>query len=287
MSELYQPSQMIDSHQHLWKPSERRYAWLDAAGLPLNADFGPEDVEADVAAAGITGTVLVQAADSYEDTFYMLSVAARVHLVHGVVAWIPLDRAAEAAAALKVYGGSPVIRGIRVLNHNYEDPRWLLRPEVDAGVAMLAPRGLALDVVSVVPEHLLMLAELAGRHPELTIVLDHLAKPDIAGSGWEPWASLMAEVATHPNVSVKISGLNTASAPDWTWQDWLPYIDYAVQHFGSERLMLGSDWPVSTLAGDFLGVWRAQREVIAHLDTAQQDDILFRTAIRAYSLDAS
>ena len=287
MSELYDPAGMIDTHQHLWKPSERRYAWLDAAGLPLNADFGPEDVEADVAAAGITGTVLVQAADSYEDTFYMLSVAARVPRVRGVVAWAPLDRAAEAEAALDLYASSPVVRGIRVLNHNYDDPRWLLSDEVDAGLRLLAPRGLALDVVSVVPEHLVMLGELAARHPDLTLVLDHLAKPDIAGRGWEPWASLLADVATHPNVSVKISGLNTASAAGWSWQDWLPYVDHAVAHFGSDRIMLGSDWPVSTLAGDFVGVWRSQREVIAHLSTEQQDDILFRTANRVYSLDAS
>lgn len=287
MTELYQPSQMIDTHQHLWKPSERRYEWLDAAGLPLNADFGPEDVAADVAAAGITGTVLVQAADSYEDSFYMLSVAARVPVVHGVVAWAPLDRTAEAEAALELYAASPTVCGIRVLNHNYPDPRWLLRPEVDAGLRLLAPRGLALDVVSVVPEHLTMLAELAERHPELTIVLDHLAKPDIAGKGWEPWASLIAEAAARPNVYVKVSGLNTASAADWTFSDWTPYVDHAVEHFGSERIMLGSDWPVSTLAGDFAGVWRAQREVIAHLTHEQQDDILFRSAIRAYSLGDS
>jgi L-fuconolactonase len=287
MTDLYQPNQMIDTHQHLWKPSERRYAWLDAAGLPLNADFGPEDVAADVAAAGITGTVLVQAADSYEDTFYMLSVAARTPVVHGVVAWAPLDRTAEAEAALDLYAASPVVRGIRVLNHNYDDPRWLLRPEVDAGVRLLAPRGLALDVVSVLPEHLVMLAELAERHPELTIVLDHLAKPDIAGTGWEPWASLIADAAARPNVSVKLSGLNTASSPDWTWKDWVPYVDHAVTHFGAERIMLGSDWPVSTLAGDFAGVWTAQREVIGHLSHEQQDDILYRSAINAYSLDAS
>jgi L-fuconolactonase len=287
MSELYQPSQMIDTHQHLWKPSERRYEWLDAAGLPLNADFGPEVVAADVAAAGITTTVLVQAADSYEDTMYMLSVAASVPVVAGVVAWAPLDRTAEAEAALDLYAASTAVRGIRVLNHNYADPRWLLRPEVDAALGMLAPRGLALDVVSVLPEHLVMLAELAGKHPELTIVLDHMAKPDIAGKGWEPWASLMAEVAARPNVSVKLSGLNTASAPGWTWNDWLPYLDHAVEHFGSDRIMLGSDWPVSTLAGDFAGVWLAQREVIGHLSHQQQDDILFRSAIRAYSLDAS
>lgn len=287
MSELYQPSQMIDTHQHLWKPSERRYEWLDAAGLPLNADFGPEDVAADVTAAGITATVLVQAADSYEDTMYMLSVAARAPVVRGVVAWAPLDRTAEAEAALDLYAASPVVRGVRVLNHNYADPRWLLRDEVDAGLRLLAPRGLALDVVSVLPEHLIVLAELAQRHPELTLVLDHMAKPDIAGKGWEPWASLLAEVAARPNVSVKLSGLNTASAPGWTWNDWLPYVDHAVEHFGSERVMLGSDWPVATLSGDFAGVWMAQREVIGHLTHEQQDDILFRSAIRAYSLDAS
>ena len=286
MTDFYQPAQMIDTHQHLWKPSERRYEWLDAVGTPLNADFGPGDVEADVAAAGITGTVLVQAADSYEDTFYMLSVASRVPVVRGVVGWVPLDRAAEAEAALDAYA-TTVVRGIRALNHNYPDPRWLLRDDVAVGVGLLAPRGLSLDVVSVVPEHLAMLVELAARHPDLTIMLDHLAKPDIAGRGWEPWASLIAEVAAQPNVSVKISGLNTASGPEWTWRDWLPYVDHAVEQFGSGRVMLGSDWPVSTLAGDFGGVWLAQRQVIAHLTPNQQDDILYRSALRAYSLDVS
>jgi L-fuconolactonase len=285
MTEPDRPSRTIDAHQHLWKPSERRYEWLDAAGLPLNADFGPEDVAADVAAAGITGTVLVQAADSYEDTFYMLSVAARVPEVCGVVAWAPLDRPAEAEAALDLYEASPAVRGVRVLNHNYSDPRWLLRPDVSSTLELLAPRGLTLDVVSVRREHLVMLAELAGRHPELTIVLDHLAKPDVAEKVWEPWASLIADVAAHPKVYVKLSGLSTSSAPHWTWNDWLPYVDHAVAHFGSERIMLGSDWPVSILAGDFTEVWRAQRAVIAHLSAEQQDDILSRAAIRAYSLD--
>lgn len=287
MSDLFQPSQMIDTHQHLWKPSERRYAWLDGVGAPLEADFGPEDVEADVAAAGITATMLVQAADTYEDTFYMLSVAARVPVVRGVVAWAPLDRAAEAGAAIELYAASPLVRGVRVLNHNYADPRWLLQDSVDAALRLLAPHGLTLDVVSVMPEHLTMLVELADRHPELTIVLDHLAKPDIANKGWEPWASLIADVATQPNVSIKLSGLNTASAPGWTWQDWLPYVDHAVERFGSARVMLGSDWPVSTLAGDFSGVWRAQRQVIAHLSTQEQEEILYRAAIRTYSLDVS
>ncbi len=284
---MYQPAQMIDTHQHLWIPSERRYAWLEQAGPPLEADLGPEDVADDVVAAGITGTVLVQAEDSYEDTFYMVSVAKKTPTVIGVVAWAPLDRGDEATVALDLYAHAPVIRGIRVLNHNYDDPGWLLRPEVTEGIELLAPRGYSLDVVSVLPEHLASVPEIARRHPELTIVIDHLAKPDIAGAGWEPWASLLADAAAAPNVSIKISGLATSSSENWTASDWQPYVDHAIAHFGSGRVMLGSDWPVSILAGDFGGVWMAQREVISTLPETQQDDILYRTATRAYRLEGT
>ncbi|MCU1422392.1 MAG: hypothetical protein JWN36_2043 [Microbacteriaceae bacterium] len=281
---LHEPGRMVDTHQHLWKPSERRYAWLDTAGA-LNRDFGPEDVAADVAAAGITDTVLVQATDGYEDTFYMLSVAAAEPTVRGVVAWAPIDRAAEAGAALDLYAESPWVRGIRVLNHNYDDPRWLLRDDVTSGIRLLAPRGLTLDVLSTGAAHLATIAELAARHPELTIVLDHLGGPDIAGGGWDAWAPGLADVAAHPNVTVKLSGLSTSSAPAWTWRDWSPYVDHALAHFGPSRMMLGSDWPVSTLARDFGGVWMAQREAIAALSPQEQDEVLFATAVRTYSLD--
>jgi len=275
---------VIDTHQHLWMPSERRYEWLEDAGLPLNADFGPSRVAADVAAAGITGTILVQAADTYEDTMYMLSVAASVPTVIGVVAWAPLDRVDEATAALDLYARAPLVRGIRVLNHTYSDPRWLLRAE---GVGLLAPRGLTLDVVSTDPAHLEMIASLATLNPKLQIVIDHLGKPDIAGGGWEPWASLLAAAATRPNVSVKLSGLGTASAPGWTVADWQPYVDHAVEHFGSERIMLGSDWPVSILNGAFVGVWEAQCGAISGLSGDQREDILHRTASHFYGLETS
>lgn len=285
MSDLYQPSHVVDTHQHLWKPSERRYEWLESAGAPLDRDFGPEDVAADVAVSGITATVLVQATDTYEDSFYMLSVAQRVPVIRGVVAWAPLDRVEEAEAALDLYAKTPAVRGIRVLNHTYSDPRWLLRDDVSEGIALLPPRGFPLDVVVTNDEHMAMSLELAARHPELTIIIDHLAKPDIAGQSWEPWASLIARAATHPNVNIKLSGLNTVSSTNWTWEDWLPYVDHVVAHFGSHRIMLGSDWPVSTLAGDFRGVWQAQRQVIAHLTPAEQDDIYYRAAQRTYGLD--
>lgn len=285
MPALYEPAQMIDAHQHLWKISERRYDWITEDAGVLNADFGPEDVEADARTAGVTGTVLVQAAETYDDTFYMLSVAASSPTVLGVVGWVPLDRTAEAVAALALYAQAPALKGIRVLSHDRADPNWMLREDVTATIAEISRLGLALDYVTGGPDRLAILPELARRHPQLTIVLDHLGKPDIAGNGFEAWAEAIAPCAAAPNVVVKLSGLNTVSGPDWTVADWRPYVDRAVALFGSERLMLGSDWPVSLLNGDFGGVWLALRESIAGLSTAQQDDILYRTAVRAYSLE--
>jgi len=285
MTDLYQPVRMIDTHQHLWKPSERRYHWLEGAGAPLESDFVEADVIDDARAAGITGTVLVQAEDSYEDSFFMLSVAAKYPEIAGVVAWAPLDRVDETEAALDLYIFSSIVRGIRVLNHDYDDPRWLLRDDVQRSIARLAPRGFSLDVVSVIPEHTQVVIELADRFPDLTIVIDHLAKPDIAGRGWQPWAGQLADAAARPNVTAKLSGLNTASAPGWTSRDWQPYVDLAVATFGPGRLMLGSDWPVSLLNGDFATVWTGLRESIAALSPSEQDAILYRTAERVYRLD--
>lgn len=284
MTTLRTPAEMIDTHQHLWMMSERAYDWIAPEYGPLYDDFGPERVAAEIAEAGVTGTVLVQAADTYEDTFYMLSVARRLPSVLGVVAWAPLDRFDEAQAALDLYALSPLVKGVRCLTHTYEDPRWILGETVNRAVGLLASRGLVLDMVSVLDEHLRTVAELADRHPGLTVVLDHMAKPPIVAEGWEPWASLIAEVAQRPNTVVKLSGLNTASKPDWTSADWKRYVDHVVEHFGASRMMVGSDWPVSILAGDFVGVWRAQREVIAELSADEQDDILYRTARRVYSL---
>lgn len=280
------PTRMVDTHQHLWVISERAYDWIVPAYGPLFADFGPEDVADDADAAGVTDTVLVQAADTYEDTFYMLSVAASEERVKGVVAWAPLDRPREAEAALDLYARSPFVKGVRALTHTYEDPRWILREDVTESIALLAPRGLALDYVCTTPDHLDLVPELARRHPDLKIVIDHLAKPGIAAGAWEPWATQMSAASECPNVYVKISGLNTASGAEWTAADWQPYVDHVLAAFTADRAMLGSDWPVLILAGDFTRVWAAQLETIAGRTEAEQEAIRWGTAAAVYGLDA-
>jgi L-fuconolactonase len=285
MTTSYQPKHSVDTHQHLWVISERSYDWLVPEYGVIYNDFRPEDVADDVRAAGITATVLVQAADNYDDTFYMLSVAAADAAIAGIVGWVPFDRPSEAEAALNLFAKSKVIKGFRNLTHNYDDPRWILGAEVAKTLELVAARGFTLDMVSVNSDHNQAILELAKRHSGLKIVVDHMAKPPIASKDWQPWADELQALSAEPNVYCKISGLNTASAPGFSYHDWQPYVDHIVTHFGSNRVMLGSDWPVSLLNGDFASVWQAQRDVIADYSSEAQDDIYFKTARDFYSLE--
>lgn len=276
---------IIDTHQHLWVISERPYAWIVPETGPLYADFRPEDVEADAAAAGVTGCILVQAADTYDDTFYMMSVAERDPRVVGVVGWVPLERADEATTALRLYAASGIVKGVRALTHTYTDEAWLRRDAVDASLRVVAELGLTLDVVVTSLEQLRTVEAVAAQHPSLTVIIDHLASPPIADQGWQPWAESLAEVARHPRVMTKVSGLSTLSAPDtWSSHDWQRYVDHALAVFGSDRMMVGSDWPVSVLNGGYRRSMQAIREVGDRLTADQRDDLFYRTAHRVYSV---
>ena len=277
-------SQMIDTHQHLWIISEREYSWLKPEYGVIYDDFGPELIEPQLGPAGVTGTVMVQSADTYADTFYMLDVAAKHKFVKGVVGWVPLNRPDEASAALDVLVKNPVFKGVRNLIHDYPDPKWILKPAVLEGIGHLASRNLVMDFVTINTDHMSCLPVIAEKYPNLKIVIDHLSKPGIKNKEWEPWASDMAKAAKYPNIYAKISGLNTASDSNWSFKDWIPYVDHVVSIFGSNRVMLGGDWPVILLANDYQTVWKAQQDVIAHLSQDQQDDIKYRTATKFYSL---
>lgn len=280
----FQAPRVVDSHQHLWMISERAYDWIVPEYGPLNADFGPQDIARDAEAAGITATVLVQAADTYEDTFYMLSVAAREDRVKGVVAWAPLARAAEAEAAIDLYARSPFVKGLRALTHTYDDPRWILREDVGGVLGLLAARGLTLDYVCTTREHVAVVTELAQRHPDLTLIVDHLAAPDIKSRDLGQWGDQILALSANPNVHMKLSGLSTSSEAGWTAADWQPYVDHVLGAFTADRVMLGSDWPVSILGGDFADVWAAQLETIAGRSAEERDAVTWRTASRVYGL---
>jgi L-fuconolactonase len=283
--------ELIDSHQHLWVMSEREYSWIEPSYGPLFDDFTPERLAPEIPASGVTSSILVQAADSYEDTFYMLDVAAHSDFVRAVVAWVPFDRPKEARAALEVLAKNPLVKGFRNLSHDYSNPKyenddaWIVRPEVLETIGYIEAAGLTLDYVSVKPEQTKNVVTLAKKFPKLKIIVDHFAKPPIAAKELEPWASSMKEIAAFPNVYTKLSGLNTASnLENWTVADWQPYVDLMVETFGVERIMMGGDWPVIVLGNTYVEVWKAQLEVIDKLSSDQKAWLKSKTAKSVYNL---
>ena len=279
---------IIDSHQHFWDLDLVEYPWLVPAYGPIYRSFGPDELAPQIRAAGVDRTVLVQSANSYADTDAMLALAAVVPWIGAVVGWVPLEDAAAAAAALdERYLAAPSFRGVRHLNHNESDPDWLVRPNVIDGLRVLQARHLVFEVVAVYPLHLGHVPALAEACPDLRIVIDHLAKPPIASGDLIAWKRDLSAAAAFPNVAAKVSGLNTAA--DWTtWSadDLVEAVGHAVDVFGVDRLMFGSDWPVAILAGDYERVWTETLRALTSLGLSgpEQAAVLGETAARIYSI---
>jgi L-fuconolactonase len=275
----------IDAHQHFWNMSKTDYPWLIPAYGPIYANFYPRDLEPQLKAAGIDQTVLVQSMDSYEDTAAMLTQAEDFDWIGAVVGWVPLlDHEAE-RKALDRYSKHSKFRGIRHLIHEEKDPDWVVQPKVIEGLKILADYGMSFDVVAVFPNHLKHVPTLAEKVPNLTLIIDHLAKPPIKDKQMGAWADQMAAAAQYSNVYAKVSGLNTAADwASWSAADLKPYVDFAIEKFGTDRLMFGSDWPVAILAGDYAKVWAETNKALAGRSQAEIDAVLGGTAMKAYRL---
>lgn len=276
----------VDTHQHFWNLDLVEYSWLIPAYGPLYRSYGPHELEPQLKQAGIDLTVLVQSANSYEDTNYMLRQADTFDWIGAVIGWVPLSNPREAAHMLdSKYGKHPKFRGMRHLIHEEQDPDWVVQPMVLEGLKVLVERNMIFEVVAVFPNHLKHVPTLAETLPDLTLVIDHLAKPPIKDRVMGEWADQLAAAARSPNVYAKVSGLNTAA--DWaTWSadDLKPYIDFAVEHFGQQRLMFGSDWPVAVLAGDYQKVWDETRAALSGYSQEAQDAVLGENAVKVYRL---
>jgi L-fuconolactonase len=235
--------------------------------------------------------VLVQSANSYADTDAMLAQAAEHAFIGAVVGWLPLEDVDAAERALDAgYGADPWFKGVRHLNHEEPDPDWLVRPAVMDGLRLLQERGLVYEVVAVYPLHLEHVPRLARACPDLAIVIDHLAKPPIASGDYGDWKNDLRAAAEHPNVHAKISGLNTAADWErWSAADLEEPVGIAVEVFGPERLLFGSDWPVAILAGDYARVWHETNAVLDRLALSDADRlaILGGNAASLYAIGAT
>ncbi|NUT99090.1 MAG: amidohydrolase family protein [Saccharothrix sp.] len=276
----------IDAHHHLWDLAARPHDWLDGPDLaPIRRDFGPAELRAVTAPAGVDATVLVQVLPDLDESAEFLALAARSDLIAGVVAWVDLTApdVAEQLDRLRSGPGGDRLVGVRHLVQSEPDPEWLARPDVLAGLRAVRDAGLVYDLLTR-PRQLPAALTAVRAVPDLVFVLDHLSKPDIAGRLWEPWASGMAALAAEPNVVAKVSGLVTEAGPQWTVAELWPYVDAALEAFGPERAMFGSDWPVCLLAASYGEVVGAAEQVTACLSADERAVVFGGTAARVYGL---
>lgn len=278
---------IIDAHQHVWDLDRSRYDWLGPELNPIDRTITFDELKPSLRRAGIAGTVLVQSADTPEDTALMLDVAAANAEIVAVVGYLPLGRPDEVAKGVEQYRTNSLLVGVRNLIHTLPDPEWLLTPEVDESLGILEAAGLTFDVVSVLPEHLRLVPTLVERHPKLRMVIDHLSKPPVGLADREPWWTLIADAAASQNVYAKVSGLYSATADSGAWTTDLirPHLHHALEVFGASRLMFGGDWPISILSGGYDRVFDGLHELISELPPADQARIWSQSAIEFYGID--
>jgi L-fucono-1,5-lactonase len=240
----------IDAHQHFWIYSPAEYDWIDGSMAALRRDFLPNDLKLELDSSGFHGSIAVQARQTLEETRWLLELAERSPWILGVVGWADLQLP-DIRSQLKALSRNPKLVGIRHVVQSEPDDRFLLQPDFLRGISALEEFDLAYDIL-IYTRHLPVAAEFVKRFPRQRFVLDHLAKPPIKNGTIDSWAQGIKRLAEFPNVFCKLSGLVTEA----DWQHWkseqiIPFLDFAFEAFGPDRLMIGSDWPVCLVAASY------------------------------------
>jgi L-fuconolactonase len=277
----------IDSHQHFWRYSAEEYPWIGAGMERIARDFLPVDLEAVAQPHGIGGSVAVQARQSLEESRWLLELADADPFVRGVVGWVDL-RDPDVANQLEPLAAHPRFVGVRHVVQDEPDPRFLLGEAFVRGLEQLRRFDLTYDLL-LYPEQLPAAVELVGLLPEQPFALDHLAKPRIAqGVSWDGFADWRRDIealATHDNVTCKVSGMVTEAVwRGWKPADFRPCLDVVLAAFGPERLLFGTDWPVCLVAAEYADVVGIVRDYFSQATAGEQAQIFGDTATRIYGL---
>jgi L-fuconolactonase len=273
----------IDSHHHLWRLSRGDYGWLTAELGPIFRDFEADDLAPLLERHGISGTVLVQAAESEAETRFLLALAEQSPWIEGVVGWVDLAHP-DAPSRIAALARHPALKGVRAVLQDLADDDFICRPDVTTALAAVEAAGLRLDLL-VRPRHLSRVRTLRERFPGLPMLVDHGAKPDIAGGATDPWAADLRAVAADGRTHCKLSGLVTEAGPDWSTDRLRPYADTILDAFGPDRVLWGSDWPVLTLAGSYDQWVEASGALLAGLAPGERAAVWGESAIRFYGLN--
>jgi L-fuconolactonase len=249
----------------------------------LRRDFLPADLKPELEHSGFRGCVAVQARQSLEETRWLLELAERAPFILGVVGWVDL-RSPRLRFELESFAGNSKLVGVRHIVQSEPDERFLMQPDFLRGIATLEEFDLAYDVL-IYPRHLPVVAEFVSRFPRQRFVLDHLAKPPIKSGAVDSWAREIRELASFPNLFCKVSGLVTeADWQAWKPEDLRPCLDVAFECFGPSRLMIGSDWPVCTLAAPYLQVMDVVKNYIDKYTAEERNAVLGGNAAKFWKL---
>jgi len=272
----------IDAHQHFWTYNQREFGWIDEPMASIRRDFLPADLKPELEKNGFHGSVLVQVRQSLEETRWMLELAKENPFILGVIGWVDL-RSSRLRTELESFARNPKLVGIRHIVQSEPDD-FLLRPDFLRGISLLEEFDLAYDIL-IYTQHLPIAAEFVERFPRQRFVLDHLAKPPIKSGAVDLWARGLRNIAAFPNVSAKVSGLVTeADWQSWKPEDIRPYLDVAFECFGPRRLMIGSDWPVCTVAASYAQVVNLVEDYVSSYAAEERDAVLGGNAAKFWRL---
>ena len=271
----------IDAHQHFWRRDRGDYQWLTPSLAPIYRDYLPADLAPQLAAAGISRTILVQAAATVAETRFMLDLARQHEFIAGVVGWAEFE-SDSAPAVIDALARDSTLVGLRPMIQDIPDTEWMLREQLAPAFESMVDHGLVFDAL-VKPPHLPALLELAGRYPDLSMVLDHGAKPPIADGDVSAWRRDVARLARETPMVCKLSGLVTeAGSADPA--ALVECVDHLLECFGPSRLLWGSDWPVCELVCSYAD-WRTTSvKLLERLGAADREQIFSETARKTYGI---
>lgn len=272
----------IDAHQHFWKYDPVQYEWIDDSMERLQRDFMPKDLEPLLEKAGFDGCIAVQADQSEEETEFLLNLADQNEFIKGVVGWVDLE-AKNLEDRLDYFDQFETLVGFREILQG-QSAGMMLDDRFIKGINKLEKTRFRYDIL-IFENQLQECVRFIEHVPEMHVVLDHIGKPSIKESSFEDWASHMKKLADFPNIYVKLSGMVTeANWEHWNREDFEPYLDTCLELFGADRLMIGSDWPVCLLAGEYEDVIGIVEDYLEGLSQTEYDDIMGETAAEFYQL---
>lgn len=272
----------VDAHIHFWQYEKEQHAWITREMKALRHDHLPEHIQTSLRRNGIDACIAVESSASELDTHFLVELARTHTMIQGVVGWVDL-LAENLEERLAYFSQYPIIKGWRYRLEDREDG-FLKDPRLRKGLSLLQANNYRFDLF-VGHRQLKETIGLVSDFPEIVFILDHAGKPDIRNRDLQSWSALIRELAQSQNLYCKLSGLLTlAQWKDWSAAEFYPYLDVLFKHFGTQRLLFGSDWPILTLSGIYVQWISLLEKYMENLSTEEREAVMGGNAEREYGL---